>query len=305
MKTELKNIGRGQTFRFAGQKFVVLEHRTDGGTLVIAPFDRERRAFDDDDDADWETASLNEYLNGEYLGALRMIAGDKASAILEHNMDLTADDGTGRRTCDCVVGLLTADEYRRNRDVMPEIYDCWWLATRISASSDCYVRFVDIDGTLSNSSACNGDYAIVPALVLGSAVVVLDGEEPDNKEKQTPRRAIAIDFDGTLFTEGWQTRSGIGKPIISTIEAAKKEQRNGAELILWTTREGDALQAALHACAVYGIFFDAVNESCDDWKAYYGNDPRKIGATEYWDDRARNPGREEMDWWRGKCEWMV
>ena len=33
---------------------------------------------------------------------------------------------------------------------------------------------------------------------------------------------------------------------------------------------------------------DAVNDSLASWKRYFGNDTRKIGATEYWDDKAVN-----------------
>ena len=100
------------------------------------------------------------------------------------------------------------------------------------------------------------------------------------------RRAIAIDFDGTLFTEQWPD---IGEPIWPVIYAAKAEQESGSELILWTLREGQSLEAAIQACAEVGLFFDAINDSCEDWKAYYGNNPRKIGATEYWDDRSIHP----------------
>lgn len=101
-----------------------------------------------------------------------------------------------------------------------------------------------------------------------------------------PKRAIAIDFDGTLFTEMWP---GVGEPIWPVINAAKAEKASGSELILWTLREGETLELALEACASVGLFFDAINESCEDWKAYYGNNPRKVGATEYWDDRSVHP----------------
>lgn len=47
------------------------------------------------------------------------------------------------------------------------------------------------------------------------------------------------------------------------------------------------LQQALDACKGWGLEFDAVNESLTEWRERYGNDPRKIGASEYWDDRAR------------------
>ena len=55
---------------------------------------------------------------------------------------------------------------------------------------------------------------------------------------------------------------------------------------------GELLDAALAACKKEGLRFDAVNESTDAWKQAWGTSPRKIGATEYWDDRAVNP----KDW---------
>ena len=59
-----------------------------------------------------------------------------------------------------------------------------------------------------------------------------------------------------------------------------------AGLILWTCREGELLQQALDACAQWGLHFDAVNESLPSWIAAFGTRPRKVGASEYWDDRA-------------------
>lgn len=100
------------------------------------------------------------------------------------------------------------------------------------------------------------------------------------------RKTIAIDFDGTLFENEWP---GIGPAKMDVIQAALAEQRNGAALILWTCREGEQLQAALDACARYGLSFDAVNDSTEEWKQAWGTSPRKVGASEYWDDRALNP----------------
>ena len=97
------------------------------------------------------------------------------------------------------------------------------------------------------------------------------------------RKAIAIDFDGCLCTEAFPE---IGEPNWPVIQRAKQEQKAGAGLILWTVREGQLLQDALDACKRWGLAFDAVNESLPDWIAAYGNRPRKVGASEYWDDRA-------------------
>lgn len=97
------------------------------------------------------------------------------------------------------------------------------------------------------------------------------------------RKAIAIDFDGCVCTDKYPD---IGAPNWEAINRARAEQRAGAGLILWTCREGQLLLDALAACEAWGLTFDAVNESLPDWIEAYGNDPRKVGASEYWDDRA-------------------
>lgn len=100
------------------------------------------------------------------------------------------------------------------------------------------------------------------------------------------RKAIAIDFDGCLCDEAYPD---IGAPHWDVINRAIAEQQAGTGLILWTIREGELLRAAVDACAEWGLHFDAVNESLEDWIAFYGTRPRKIGASEYWDDRAVDP----------------
>lgn len=100
------------------------------------------------------------------------------------------------------------------------------------------------------------------------------------------RKIIAVDFDGTLFVDAWPY---VGAPIWSTIEKVKAEQADGAAIILWTCRSGEALTRAVDACWQVGLKVDAVNENLPELiKAWDGEDTRKVFATEYWDDRAVN-----------------
>lgn len=108
----------------------------------------------------------------------------------------------------------------------------------------------------------------------------------EDSTRKNPTRAIAIDFDGTLFKTQWPE---ILEPNRHVIDQALDAQRNGAQLILWTCREGKLLEDALAACEKEGLHFDAVNDSTESWKRIWGTSPRKVGATEYWDDRAVNP----------------
>lgn len=96
-------------------------------------------------------------------------------------------------------------------------------------------------------------------------------------------KVIAIDFDGTLFEGDYPN---IGAPIWGIIARAKQEQANGAKLILWTLREGELLDKAITACKRVGLVFDSINCSLPEEIALWGHDPRKVAATEYWDDRA-------------------
>lgn len=97
------------------------------------------------------------------------------------------------------------------------------------------------------------------------------------------RKAIAIDFDGCLCTNAYPE---IGEPIWPVIRRAKAEQEAGAGLILWTCREGQLLLDAIDACEGWGLSFNTVNESLPDWIEAFGTKPRKVGASEYWDDKA-------------------
>lgn len=110
-----------------------------------------------------------------------------------------------------------------------------------------------------------------------------DDAERRKQYAQTLPKAIAIDFDGCLCANAYPD---IGAPNWEIIVAAAAEQIAGAGLILWTCREGELLENALEACARWGLHFDAVNDSLPSWKKFYGNETRKVGATEYWDDKA-------------------
>ena len=96
---------------------------------------------------------------------------------------------------------------------------------------------------------------------------------------------IAVDFDGCLCTNAWP---GIGEANHDLISRLKFRRATGDKLILWTCREGKALDEAVEWCRARGLEFDAVNENLPELIERYGGDCRKISADEYWDDKAKN-----------------
>ena len=97
---------------------------------------------------------------------------------------------------------------------------------------------------------------------------------------------IAVDFDGTLVTDRWPE---IGEPNQEVIDYVLEKQKYGAKLILWTSRTGSLLDAAVDWCSEHGIIFDAINSNLPEViSAFGGRDSRKIIADWYIDDKAFN-----------------
>lgn len=99
---------------------------------------------------------------------------------------------------------------------------------------------------------------------------------------------IAVDFDGTLVEEAdWPA---FGPPKLDIVEKVKQLKAQGHTLILWTCRTDKPLINALEYCSqVLGIDFDYVNQSTPEEIEKYKNNPRKISADYYIDDRALSP----------------
>jgi hydroxymethylpyrimidine pyrophosphatase-like HAD family hydrolase len=92
---------------------------------------------------------------------------------------------------------------------------------------------------------------------------------------------IAIDFDGTIVEDEYP---GIGKPVIFAFDTLKKLQEQGHRLILWTYRNGRALDEAIAFCKENGIIFYTVNKSFPE-EEFDPKYSRKINADYFIDDR--------------------
>lgn len=107
---------------------------------------------------------------------------------------------------------------------------------------------------------------------------------------------IAIDFDGTIAEE--KNFPDCGDPVPGAIETIKHLYGHGGiTLILNTLREGKNLALAIQWLIDYNIAgcFSLINQNSKIEIYRYGNDPRKIAADLYIDDRAFG--------WNGEESW--
>ena len=94
---------------------------------------------------------------------------------------------------------------------------------------------------------------------------------------------IAVDFDGTIVEDRYPD-IGPEQPFATeTLRMLIKERHR---LILWTVREGKALEEAVNWCRERGVEFYAVNRDYPEEKAEFNNHfSRKIKADIWIDDR--------------------
>ncbi len=92
----------------------------------------------------------------------------------------------------------------------------------------------------------------------------------------------AVDFDGTLANTRFPEILGPREKVVAAVKMLKA---SGHKIILWTSRCGKDLEAAVEWCKEQGIVFDAVNEPLPEQIAKWNNDTRKIWADAYIDDK--------------------
>lgn len=96
---------------------------------------------------------------------------------------------------------------------------------------------------------------------------------------------IAVDFDGVLCEDRFPE---IGPPRYDIISSIRELIDMGNEVVLWTTRNGDELKAAVNWCTDRGLHFCNVNgpapSNAEQYKDLYPTESRKIYADVYIDD---------------------
>lgn len=207
MKKALKTAARGTVIPYAGEKWVVLEHEPAGRTLCLRLDLIPNKPFDENNCNNFATSSSKEWMNGPYLDNL-IDAVKGPHAFLQTELDLTADDGLkDYGTCTVTIFSLTVDQYRRNRDVIPNADDWWWLSTAYSTAANGYehsARCVDFDGTLDWGRAFYGSYGLRPACYLDSDLPIsIDGDEDTGigpQEAGTIVAELVEQFGGTYAT---------------------------------------------------------------------------------------------------------
>lgn len=146
-----KNLGIGDTFELLGIEWKILDI-VDGTYKCLAEKLENRMVFDSNSN-NWATSDLREYLNGDFYQKLIEVVGADNVVLMERDL-LSLDGQTEYGKCEDNVSLLTFDEYRKYRALIPNTGDYyWWLLTPDSTpcnGDSTWVRVVSSSGIIDD-----------------------------------------------------------------------------------------------------------------------------------------------------------
>ena len=117
----------GKTVEIAGMEWMILDKTEKGYFAVLNGFDGKERTFDSDSN-NWISSKLREELNTKFLKKISDELGE--DAVIGFDRDLLSLDGqTEYGHCEDKISLLTVDEYRKYRKLLPNMSKWWWLIT--------------------------------------------------------------------------------------------------------------------------------------------------------------------------------
>lgn len=153
----------GEHFIYNGIEFICLDI-IDGNYLAMTAKPWAEIPFDVDNHNDWRKSSLRRVLNSEFLDLL------DRDHLIKQTSDLIADNGDrAYGTSEDYVTILSCDQYRKYRDLVP-LFDEWmWTLTpwTCHTSTSNYVRYVNTTGIVISYGA-SGSIGVAPACLFSS-----------------------------------------------------------------------------------------------------------------------------------------
>lgn len=151
-------------------EWMILDKTEKGYFAILNSFDGENRKFDSDSN-NWIKSDLRKELNDSFLKKITEELGE--DAVVEFDRDLLSLDGqTEYGHCEDKISLLTVDEYRKYRKLLPNTKNWWWLITPWSTPANSYISALTVVSPSGDviSNVCNGSIGVRPVCIFSSSI---------------------------------------------------------------------------------------------------------------------------------------
>lgn len=169
----------GKTIEVAGIKWLVLDKLEKGYLVISDEFYGKSREFDTDCN-NWDSSDLRQELNTELRRKIEEAVGE--GGLLKFTRDLLSMDGqTEYGSCEDYVSLISVDEYRKYRKLLPNTGEWWWTLTPDSTKCNddtSYIRVVSPSGDVYYN-CCSGSCGVRPVCIFSSSIFESYEEDDD------------------------------------------------------------------------------------------------------------------------------
>lgn len=165
----LEGLDIGDTFELADTTWKILDI-TSAGYICLADSIEDMK-FDSNSN-NWENSDLRDYLNEGFLEKIAAEIGLENIISFERNL-LSLDGQTEYGKCEDKVSLLTVDEYRKYRNLIPNTKDYWWwLVSPWSTPCNDYKRAVAVVSSAGGiiDSGCGDVDGVRPVCIFSSSI---------------------------------------------------------------------------------------------------------------------------------------
>lgn len=165
-----KKLGVGDTFEMAGLNWKILDI-TAKGYVCLA--DRLEASMQFDSSCNnWQASDLRNYLNTKFYNKLASAVGADNVIPFERNL-LSLDGQTEYGTCEDKVSLISLDEYRKYRALIPNTGEyTWWTLTPDSTKCNNDSRFIRVVCSSGDFyyGSYYGSYGVRPFCIFSSSI---------------------------------------------------------------------------------------------------------------------------------------
>ena len=165
----------GEVVKIGDREYIVLEH-DDNKTLVITKeFVTKKMSFGNS--SDYKKSEVRKYVTETFYAELCNVVGKEN--IYSHKVNLMCDDGSNKNDyVEDFVSILTTEEYRRYRELIPAYGDWWWTASATTVLGENYFRGVCYVGShgIVNWVVCGRGHTcgVRPFCILNSSIPLSD-----------------------------------------------------------------------------------------------------------------------------------
>lgn len=174
-KRKYTGLKVGDTFELIEKKWKILSSNGKG-VFCLCMDSLGDKTFDSKCN-EWASSDLRDYLNTDVYKKIINEIGEEN--VIEFDRDLSSLDGQSEYgTCKDFVSLISIDEYRKYRSVIPNFEEWWWTLTPYSTKCNDdtkWIAVVSLSGCIDYRSYFN-QFGVRPVCIFSSSLFESEDE---------------------------------------------------------------------------------------------------------------------------------